>query len=89
MNFYCTTKKCHCRGIIQFGNNKAVRCTAHNCKDRTEPSCCSCRWHDAFSWVCFNGLSERRADITDPEDNCKEWEKREDDDRKENQGTQK
>ena len=26
-----------------------------------------------------NGLSERRADFTDPEDVCKEWEKREND----------
>lgn len=76
MNFYCTAEKCPCMGIIQFGNNKIVRCTAHNCEDRVEPSCGSCRWHDAFSWVCFNGRSEHRADFTDPEDSCKEWEKR-------------
>ena len=42
-----------------------------------EKSCSTCKWHDGFSWVCYNGLSERRADFTDPEDVCKEWEKRE------------
>lgn len=42
-----------------------------------DKSCSTCKWHDSFSWVCYNGLSERRADFTDPEDVCKEWEKRE------------
>lgn len=41
-----------------------------------EKSCSTCAWHDRFSWVCFNGLSEHRADFTDPEDNCRFWQKR-------------
>lgn len=40
----------------------------------TDKTCCTCRWHDSFSWVCFNGRSEHRADFTDPEDTCPEWE---------------
>ena len=32
-----------------------------------EKNCSTCAWHDSFSWVCFNGLSEHRADFTDPE----------------------
>lgn len=44
-----------------------------------DKSCSTCKWHDSFSWVCYNGLSERRADFTDPEDMCKEWEKRKND----------
>lgn len=36
-------------------------------------TCCNCCWHDAFSWVCFNGGSERAADFTDPEDTCPAW----------------
>lgn len=141
---YCTTEHCSCMGIKQFSAGKAIRCTAESCKNKSEPSCgsckwyaepegvcvndqsehvadfvwdergckngrrkmsesnvirlgngilldskgkllcqtvdksCSnCKWHDRFSWVCYNGLSERRANFTDPEDVCKEWEKRE------------
>lgn len=87
MNFYCTAEHCSCMGIKQFSDGKAIRCTAESCKNKSEPSCCSCRWHDAFSWVCFNGQSEHRADFTDPEDSCKEWEKK-DDSRGENQEAQ-
>ncbi len=35
-----------------------------------EKECFTCAWHDNFSWVCFNGNSEHRADFTDPEDSC-------------------
>ena len=41
-----------------------------------EKTCCTCRWHDPFSWVCFNGYSEHRADFTDPECSCPVWERR-------------
>lgn len=41
-----------------------------------DKSCFTCKWHDGFSWVCYNGLSECRADFTDPDDVCKEWEMR-------------
>lgn len=34
--------------------------------------------YDSFSWVCFNGLSEHRADFTDPENTCQEWKERKD-----------
>ena len=40
----------------------------------TDKTCCTCRWHDSFSWLCFNGRSEHRSDFTDPEDTCPEWE---------------
>ena len=39
-------------------------------------TCLNCRWHDSFSWVCYNGLSDYRAGITDPEDACEDWEER-------------
>lgn len=26
-------------------------------------TCSGCKWHDDFSWVCFNGDSENRADF--------------------------
>lgn len=48
-----------------------------------EKECFTCAWHDNFSWVCFNGNSEHRADFTDPEDSCPVWEGREDSDEKE------
>lgn len=75
----------NCPVITSGGDLKPIICTAHDCKDRTTPTCAECKWHDSFSWVCFNGLSKQAAGITDPEDYCKEWEKREDDSRGENQ----
>ena len=46
-------------------------------------NCSTCAWHDNFSWVCFDGLSEHRADFTDPENTCHEWKERKDEDEKE------
>lgn len=43
-----------------------------------EQICEFCKWHDDFSWACFNGDSEKCADFTDNEDYCAEWESRED-----------
>lgn len=40
-----------------------------------KPRCCAtCKWYEDFQGVCFNGDSEHRADFTDPEDVCEEWE---------------
>lgn len=44
----------------------------------TEQCCASCKWHDDFSWVCFNGDSPDRADFTDDAHSCTEWEAKED-----------
>ena len=38
--------------------------------------CEICKYHDDFTWVCFNPESDRRADITDKNDWCEEWEER-------------
>lgn len=43
-----------------------------------EKICCNCRWHEEYTWVCFNGLSLNCTDVTDVEDNCEHWEKRTD-----------
>lgn len=36
--------------------------------------CENCKWHDDFSWVCFNGDSQYVADFVDPEKSCQCWE---------------
>lgn len=42
-----------------------------------KPKCCAtCKWYEDFQGVCFNGDSEHRADFTDPNDICEEWEDR-------------
>lgn len=41
-----------------------------------ERACCTCCWHEGYTWVCFNGNSPNRADFTDPEDTCEYWEVR-------------
>lgn len=38
-----------------------------------ERTCCTCHWHEGYTWVCFNGNSPNRADFTDPEDTCECW----------------
>lgn len=39
--------------------------------------CCkTCAWYEDFNGVCCNGWSENRADFTEPEDVCDEWEGR-------------
>lgn len=36
--------------------------------------CGSCKWHEDFNGVCFNGDSERCAGYTDSDESCGEWE---------------
>ncbi len=65
--------KCHACGIgdgVLLDNKGQLLCHT------VGKTCSNCKWHDRFSWVCYNGLSECRADFTDPDDVCKEWEKR-------------
>ena len=38
--------------------------------------CSTCRWYASFEGVCCNGDSEWRADFTEPEDCCEEWEEK-------------
>ena len=40
-----------------------------------EQTCKTCAWHDGFSWVCFNGESEHRADFTLDDQTCPCWQK--------------
>lgn len=42
-----------------------------------EKNCKSCKWHDEFTWACFNGSSPDRADFTDDMHFCGEWEAKE------------
>ena len=37
-------------------------------------NCANCKWHDEFSWVCFNGDSPNVAGFTQQEDSCDKWE---------------
>lgn len=51
------------------------RRTAFDAITKDNPkSCGSCKWHEDFNGVCFNGDSERRADYTDSDESCGEWE---------------
>lgn len=44
-----------------------------------EKCCKTCKKHDDFTWVCFNGDSEHCADFTEPDCVCEFWEDVEDD----------
>lgn len=48
----CTTEHCSCMGIKQFSVGKAIRCTAESCKNKSEPSCVSCKWYAEPDGVC-------------------------------------
>lgn len=40
--------------------------------------CKTCKYHDDFSWVCFNPEADDRADFTNSEYTCNRWKSRED-----------
>lgn len=42
-------------------------------------SCATCKWHEDFQGVCFNGDSKHRAGFMDPENWCEEWEEQDED----------
>ena len=61
----------------------ASRCTAkrwnvfiREANVEPENTCCTCYYHDAKSWFCYNGLSPKGTENTDPEDTCEFYEKR-------------
>lgn len=39
----------------------------------TERTCRTCIYHDDFTWVCFNGDAEDRADFTMNDHTCPCW----------------
>lgn len=44
----------------------------------TMTKCCStCAWYEDYQGVCCNGDSPHRADFTEPEQQCTEWERKE------------
>lgn len=45
--------------------------------ERDGKTCPTCRWYAPYEGVCCNGDSEYRADLTDPDDGCREWEAQE------------
>lgn len=49
-------------------------------REETLATCCTCFWHEGYTWVCFNGESENCAEVTDPESGCECWKERKDDD---------
>lgn len=40
--------------------------------------CATCAWYEDFQGVCFNGASPYCADFAEPDQWCREWEKKED-----------
>lgn len=67
---------CSCIGIKQFSAGKAIQCTAESCKNKSEPSCGSCKWYAEPKGVCVNDQSKHVADFVWDERDCKEWEKK-------------
>ena len=39
--------------------------------------CATCAWYEDFQGVCFNGDSPHRADFIEPDQRCREWERKE------------
>ena len=44
-------------------------------RNKNPPQCCeTCRYWEPFTGACCNGDSPNRADFTDDDDACEEWE---------------
>lgn len=41
-------------------------------------TCATCAWYEDFQGVCCNGDSTHRADFIEPDQRCREWERKED-----------
>ena len=41
--------------------------------------CANCTWYEDFQGVCCNGDSTHRADFIEPDQRCREWERKEND----------
>ena len=39
--------------------------------------CATCAWYEDFQGVCCNGDSPHRADFIEPDQRCREWERKE------------
>ena len=66
------------KGWHQKENGPTVLLAALEWERRTSMTkcCATCRWYAEFEGVCCNGDSEYRADFTEPEDCCEEWEEK-------------
>lgn len=40
-------------------------------------TCATCVWYEDFQGMCFNGDSQHCADFTEPDQRCREWERKE------------
>nr|DAJ72517.1 MAG TPA: hypothetical protein [Caudoviricetes sp.] len=38
--------------------------------------CATCAWYEDFQGVCFNGDSPYCANFTEPDQRCREWERK-------------
>lgn len=55
-----------CHGNRIYKNEKRELSAARRLEDFKDNSC---KWRDDFTWICFNGDSEMRADVAD-DDYC-------------------
>lgn len=69
-SIYCWD--CGAVGPIRKSRSDVISTWNHRIKETQD--CKNCEWHDDFSGACCNGLSENRADFTDDESWCGQWE---------------
>ena len=48
------------------------------CANWKAEECATCAWYEDFQGVCCNGDSPHRAAFTEPDQRCREWERKED-----------
>ena len=70
---------CHACDPQNPGVCKVTGLTEHpdcepNCDNNQDNNCGNCVYWDDFNGVCFNGLSPFRADFTNSDSVCDEWE---------------
>ena len=72
----------HLDSPIFFADKCTMMIFAPTASERRPPMtkrCSACAWYEDYQGVCFNGDSPHCADFTDPDQRCREWERKEDD----------
>lgn len=58
---------------------KSIEHEMFNAATEKDTKCENCKYHDDFTWACFNGSSDSKGEFTDNDFACEHHERRSED----------